>query len=80
LSHPEALKNIKLIISLDIITDELRNETKKHKVEIAHFTDIENEGKNSRKPTNPPSKDTIATICYTSGVTGIKQENKRKKS
>jgi long-subunit acyl-CoA synthetase (AMP-forming) len=71
LGHPSALGNIKLIVCLDELTEELRMQAQKHNVEIVRFAEVEKEGKNSRLPPNPPGEDTLATICYTSGVTGI---------
>lgn len=56
---------------MDEISEENRNLAKKLNVEVCHFSDIEKEGKNSRQPVIPPNEDTLATICYTSGVTGM---------
>ena len=40
-------------------------------VKILDFLEFENQGKNNRQEFNPPNSEDIATICYTSGTTGL---------
>lgn len=66
-----SLPSLKLIVSMDTIDNELKNKANNVGIELISFTDAENEGSNSICEPRPPLPDDLATICYTSGTTGL---------
>jgi long-chain acyl-CoA synthetase len=68
-----ALKDspVKLIISMDKITDEsMKSKAKEKGMEIREMSEVEEIGGAKLLPHRPPKPEDICTICYTSGTTG----------
>ncbi|XP_054437491.1 long-chain-fatty-acid--CoA ligase 5 isoform X2 [Pteronotus mesoamericanus] len=62
--------DMKLIILMDPFKEDLKERGEKSGVEILHFFDAENIGKeNFRKPM-PPKPEDLGIVCFTSGTTG----------
>ncbi|KAF9899569.1 hypothetical protein BX616_002949 [Lobosporangium transversale] len=66
-----SLPTLKNIVVMGAIDDALVAEGKELGVQIVVWTDVERNGREKPVPVNPPTADDIATICYTSGTTGV---------
>ncbi|KAJ3216540.1 Long chain acyl-CoA synthetase 7 peroxisomal [Dinochytrium kinnereticum] len=67
----DKLPLLKHIVVMDIPDDEIISLGKAAGIEVVSILDVEREG--AEAPADPilPTADTIATICYTSGTTGL---------
>jgi long-chain acyl-CoA synthetase len=65
------LRTLKNIIFMDAIDPELVKKGKEFKWNMVLFTDLEATGASKSVEPNAAGKDDIATICYTSGTTGL---------
>jgi long-chain acyl-CoA synthetase len=71
LSLCEKIPQIKVIISMDGVTQELLNAANASKVQLLHFAEVEKNGANSPVAPVKITSETIATLCFTSGTTGL---------
>ncbi|KNC98236.1 uncharacterized protein SPPG_06636 [Spizellomyces punctatus DAOM BR117] len=67
----ERLPTLKHLVIMDTPDEELIAKGKGLDVEVISIIDLEREGAEKPKEGTLPTKDTIATICYTSGTTGL---------
>jgi long-chain acyl-CoA synthetase len=65
------LKNLKLIVVMDKSNDDLNKSAASTGINLIEFTKLEDEGAASVAPQNPTHPDSVATICFTSGTTGL---------
>lgn len=65
------LPSLTTIVSMDPVSEELCLRAKNNEVELLSFEELEIEGQKQIHKARPPKSDDIATICYTSGTTGI---------
>jgi len=64
--------HIKTIVKIGSdVTDEEKEKAGEHGVTVMTYKDLYAEGEANPVPHNPPQPDDIATICYTSGTTGL---------
>jgi len=64
--------HIKTIVKLGSdVTEEEREKAGAHNVSVMTYKDLYAEGEANPAPHNPPQPEDIATICYTSGTTGL---------
>ncbi|CAB4032338.1 Long-chain-fatty-acid-- ligase 1, partial [Paramuricea clavata] len=70
LKNVDKCEDLKYIIKIgDSVTEEEQERAKEHGVEIVTFNDIEERGRKAKKEPVIPKRDSLATICYTSGTT-----------
>ncbi|KAJ3088549.1 Long chain acyl-CoA synthetase 7 peroxisomal [Quaeritorhiza haematococci] len=67
----DKLPNLKHIIVMDTPDDDVINRGKEANKEVISMADFEKEGAASPADPVPPKPETLATICYTSGTTGL---------
>ena len=71
LKSVDKCEDLKYIIKIgDTVSEEEQEKAKKHEVEILTFNDVEERGRKAKKEPVIPKRDSLATICYTSGTTG----------
>ncbi|XP_070544207.1 long-chain-fatty-acid--CoA ligase 5-like [Ptychodera flava] len=63
--------SLKRIILMDDFTDEDTKKATEKNIDVLQFREIETLGRNNPQDVQPPSPDHIATVCYTSGTTGL---------
>lgn len=66
-----AIPDLKLIVCMDPIDDDLVKKSAEVGIELLYFETAEEEGAKNPATLKPPTPDDIATICYTSGTTGM---------
>ena len=72
LSLGAKLPTLKNVIFMDVLDQEMvKKGEKDFKWNMLSFTDVEASGEAAPAEPTPPTKDDIATICYTSGTTGL---------
>jgi len=64
-------KFLKTIIQFEPVSEEQTNTAKERGVLLTSIDEIEKIGKEKPLPYVPPSAENVATICYTSGTTGL---------
>ncbi|CEM19886.1 unnamed protein product [Vitrella brassicaformis CCMP3155] len=62
---------LKIIVAMDEPTDEMKADAQKAGVTLTTWQELIRVGKGQLQPTNPPKADSVNTICYTSGTTGL---------
>lgn len=70
LNMKDKLPTLKHVIIMDTPDEETLSKGKETDVEVISIIDVEREGAEKPVEGTLPTKDTIATICYTSGTTG----------
>lgn len=68
LSMIDKMPTLKHLILMDALDDELAQKAKELKIKILSITDVEALGAAKPLDPRPPTKDDVATICYTSGL------------
>lgn len=69
--HCQAPK-VKTIVKIGgEVTEEEKEKAGEHNVSVLSYQDLYAEGEAHPSPHNPPQPEDIATICYTSGTTGM---------
>ena len=71
LSMADKIKSVKTIVVMDKLTKELTALGKKAGITMTSCEEVERQGAESPSPGVPITKDSVATICYTSGTTGL---------
>ncbi|KAI8815019.1 hypothetical protein BJ742DRAFT_782010 [Cladochytrium replicatum] len=66
----DKIPTLKTIIVMDEASDELVASAAGH-IKVIGILDAEKEGRAKPVDANPPASDDVATICYTSGTTGL---------
>jgi len=66
-SKCQCLRNV---VSMDPLTDALKNKAAEAKIKLHYIKDLEAEGAKNVRPFVPPKPSDLATIMYTSGTTG----------
>ncbi|KAG8183684.1 hypothetical protein JTE90_028048 [Oedothorax gibbosus] len=64
------MPTLKVIIQIDPISEAAKKKSKELDVDLISFKDMEELGKANPQSLVPPTPDTMACICYTSGTTG----------
>lgn len=68
----EKLPTLRVIVTMDpVTTEDLTKRAEKTGIQIILFQNIEKNGQASPKTPTLPTTDDLATICYTSGTTGL---------
>lgn len=70
LSQKTECPNLKVIVVIGDLSDELSEKAKEAGVEIVAFADVEAAGEESPVQHVPPNPSYLVTVCYTSGTTG----------
>jgi long-chain acyl-CoA synthetase len=65
------LTHLKLVVLMNQGTPDLTKAAEKSGIPLIEISKLEAEGAASVAPTNPTNPDSIATICFTSGTTGL---------
>ncbi|KAJ3118619.1 Long chain acyl-CoA synthetase 7 peroxisomal [Nowakowskiella sp. JEL0407] len=65
------LSSVKHIVAMDEAPEDLVEKGKSLGITVISFADAETAGAASPAPFSPPLPDDLATICYTSGTTGL---------
>ena len=65
----DRLPCLKMVVVMDGVSEALKGGSTR--LEIVSMKDVEAQGAKERVDPVPPTMDTIATICYTSGTTGL---------
>lgn len=63
--------SVRTLIKIGSVTEAERAAASQHKVELLSYGELYAEGEEHPAPPNPPEPEDIATICYTSGTTGL---------
>ncbi|KAF9204225.1 hypothetical protein BGZ49_005567 [Haplosporangium sp. Z 27] len=71
LNMKEYLPGIKTIVVMDDVDEALRTKGNEKEVSIIFWDEVERNGRDNPITADHPNEDDIATICYTSGTTGI---------
>ncbi|KAI0323427.1 acetyl-CoA synthetase-like protein [Cubamyces sp. BRFM 1775] len=75
LSIAPQLRTLKMIVSLENLEDDQRRvvsaRAKTTNVAFKDITEVEEFGRNNLRDVVPATSDTLATICYTSGTSGV---------
>ncbi|XP_077865938.1 long-chain-fatty-acid--CoA ligase 5-like [Saccoglossus kowalevskii] len=70
LNNATKIPAMKTIIMFDTPTDEVKEDALKHGVEIRHYNEVKELGRENPHELVPPKPQDLFTICYTSGTTG----------
>jgi len=71
LEYASEAKFLRTIIHFDDVPQEIRDAAEKLELKLVSFHQIEELGKKNPQRLNPPVAEDLATICYTSGTTGL---------
>ncbi|XP_072038629.1 long-chain-fatty-acid--CoA ligase 1-like [Amphiura filiformis] len=71
LKHINNTPTLKLIILLGTPNEDEKKQCDEHNMEIMSYEDLLQLGKDNMKDPVPPKPDDLATICFTSGTTGV---------
>lgn len=67
----QKIPSVKHIVVMDAISTELKDQATKANVELHLMTDVEKLGASNPIPKAVTTSETVATLCFTSGTTGV---------